>query len=143
MTRMNWDDYGLEIAETAASRSEDPFLKVGACVFREDKSIVGIGYNGAASGVDIDWSDRDKRRLYVIHAEVNALRYCTPDQTKNGFLYSTHLPCIECIKVIASYGIKNIMYRDLIDNATYDLYSIYQLGVAYKLNLTQKQKVQE
>ncbi len=27
-----------------------------------------------------DWVDRDKRRLYIVHAEQNALRYVKPDE---------------------------------------------------------------
>ena len=53
--RMSWDRYGLEIAKAASYRSEDPYLQVGACVLRIDRSIISIGYNGAASGVNISW----------------------------------------------------------------------------------------
>jgi dCMP deaminase len=140
MTRMSWDKYGLEIAKAASCRSEDPYLKVGACVLRRDRSIISIGYNGAAPGVDIPWEDRDARRGFVIHAEVNALRYCTPDQTTGGYLYVTHHPCSECIKVIASYGITNVMYSDLIDVAVYDLSSIAELAKAFNIILKQEVK---
>jgi len=140
MTRMSWDKYGLEIAKAASCRSEDPYLKVGACVLRGDRSIISIGYNGAAPGVDIPWGDRDARRGFVIHAEVNALRYCTPDQTKGGYLYVTHHPCSECIKVIASYGITYVMYSDLIDAEVYDLSSITQLAKSFNISLKQEVK---
>ena len=140
MTRMSWDKYGLEIAKAASYRSEDPYLKVGACVLRGDRSIISIGYNGTAPGVNIPWEDRDARRGFVIHAEVNALRYCTPDQTKNGYLYTTHHPCAECIKVIASYGITYVMYSDLIDGAVYDLSSIAELAKAFNISLKQEVK---
>jgi len=140
MTRMSWDKYGLEIAKAASYRSEDPYLKVGACVLRGDRSIISIGYNGTAPGVNIPWEDRDARRGFVIHAEVNALRYCTPDQTKDGYLYTTHHPCAECIKVIASYGITYVMYSDLIDGAVYDLSSIAELAKAFNISLKQEVK---
>lgn len=137
MSRMTWDEYGLVIAQTASLRSEDPYLRVGSCVLREDRSIVGVGYNGAASGIKIPWEDRDARRNYVIHAEVNALRYCTPEQTKNGYLYSTHHPCSECVKVAASYGIKNMMYVDLLDATIYDMESIKEIAITFGINLKQ------
>lgn len=140
MTRMSWDKYGLEIARAASYRSEDPYLKVGACVLRGDRSIISIGYNGAAPGVDIPWGDRDARRGFVIHAEVNALRYCTPDQTKNGYMYCTHHPCCECIKVIASYGITSVMYSDLIDGTIYDLSAIAELARSFNISLKQEVK---
>lgn len=135
--RMSWDKYGLEIAKAASYRSEDPYLKVGACVLRIDRSIISIGYNGAASGVDIDWGDRDSRRSYVIHAEINALRYCTPDQTRGGYMYITHHPCLECIKVIASYGIDTVTYSELIDNSIYDLGAIKNMAQEYNIKLIQ------
>jgi len=137
MTRMSWDKYGLEIAEAASKRSEDPYFKVGACVLRSDHSIISIGYNGAAPGVNISWADRDARRGFVIHAEVNALRYCTPDQTRGGFMYVTHHPCAECIKVIASYGIKIVIFSETIDPKVYDLEAIKQLADACGISLKQ------
>ena len=135
--RMSWDKYGLEIAKAASCRSEDPYLQVGACVLRMDRSIISIGYNGAASGVDISWGDRVARRSFVIHAEINALRYCTPDQTRGGYMYITHHPCLECIKVIASYGIDEVRYIDLIDGSIYDLEAIGKIARLYNITLIQ------
>jgi len=138
MNRMSWDEYGLELALTAAKRSEDPYLKVGACILRSDRSVVSLGYNGAPSSVEIIWNDRDARRGSVIHAEINALRYCLPSDTRDGYLYITHHPCAECLKVIASYGIKKIIFKDLINNDVYDLESIKFLARLYGISLEQK-----
>ena len=73
-TRIDWHTYALKLALVASERSEDPYVKVGACVLRLDNSVAGLGYNGAPPEVDIYWHDRDERRKRVIHAEVNALR---------------------------------------------------------------------
>ena len=62
MKRLDWEEYALELARVAALRSEDPFMKVGACVLRHDNSVAGLGYNGAPPGIEIDWSNRDERR---------------------------------------------------------------------------------
>jgi len=140
MTRISWDKYGLEIAKAASYRSEDPYLKVGACVLRMDRSIISTGYNGAAPGINIVWDNRDARRGYVIHAEINALRYCTPDQTRGGYMYVTHHPCLECIKVIASYGINEVHYIDLIDGSVYDLEAIANIAREYNIRLIQEAK---
>lgn len=101
----------MSLAEVAASRSEDPWVKVGACVLRKDHSVAGLGYNGAPSGTEIDWSDRDKRRQYVIHAEANALRYLRPDE--GSILAVTLAPCPNCLTLIASYRIPTVFYRDV------------------------------
>tara|TARA_Y100000310_G_C20463290_1_gene706379 strand:- start:411 stop:812 length:402 start_codon:yes stop_codon:yes gene_type:complete len=110
-TRLSWQNYALKIAEVASERSEDPYLKVGSCALRHDNSVAGVGYNGAPQGIEIDWSNRDERRLRVVHAEVNALRYTTPGECY--FLASTYLPCNECMRMIASYGIKKVIYKHL------------------------------
>jgi dCMP deaminase len=104
----------MSLAVAAAARSEDPWVKVGACVLRKDHSVAGLGYNGAPSGTDIDWSDRDKRRQYVIHAEANALRYLRPDE--GSILAVTLAPCPSCLTLIASYRIPTVFYRDTSEN---------------------------
>jgi dCMP deaminase len=108
--RIDWENYALELALVASKRSEDPYLKVGACALRLDNSVAGLGYNGAPPGIEIDWSDRDDRRKRVVHAEVNALRYTKPGESK--LLACTHLPCNECLRMVASYGIKKIIYAN-------------------------------
>jgi dCMP deaminase len=57
-----------------------------------------------------DWTDRDRRRLFVVHAEQNALRYIRPDEC--GLIAVTTLPCNDCLKAIASYGIKRVVYGE-------------------------------
>lgn len=118
--RLSWDEYGLHIATVAAMRSEDPWLKVGSCVLRADNTVAATGYNGAPAGQDIDWADRGKRRALVIHAEANALRYCTPADIRGGRVYVTHHPCGECVKLIAAYGISAVVYAHDLDPAVYD-----------------------
>ena len=114
MLRIDWESYALKLAFVASERSEDPWLKVGCCLLRQDNSVAGLGYNGAPPGVDIDWSDRDERRKRVVHAEVNALRYSSPGEC--ALLDCTHLPCNECLRMIASYGIKKIIYTHEYEN---------------------------
>jgi dCMP deaminase len=107
---MRYEEYALSIAETVAQKSKDPWRKVGACILRNDNSIASVGYNGFPAGMTEDWSDREERRLFVVHAEQNALRYIRPEEC--GLIAVTTLPCNDCLKAIASYGIKRIVYRD-------------------------------
>jgi dCMP deaminase len=88
---MSWDEYAMSIAEAVAKKSKDPWQKVGAVILREDNSIASVGFNGFPQGQEEDWSDREERRKYVIHAEQNALRYTNPGEGKT--LVSTLLPC--------------------------------------------------
>ena len=108
---MNWNEYALEIATVAAKKSKDPWRQVGACLLRHDNTVAGIGFNGFPAGMREDWQDRDKRRLFVIHAEQNALRYVKPDEC--SLMAVTLLPCNDCLKAIASHGIKTVIYRDI------------------------------
>ena len=75
--RMVW---ALELAQVASTMSEDPYKKVGAVAMRPDNSIAAVSYNGAPPNVEIDWSNRDERRVYVIHAETNLLRFIKPHE---------------------------------------------------------------
>ena len=131
MERLSWVDYGIELAKTAALRSEDPFVKVGCCLFRPDNSVASLGYNGAPPGIDIDWTDRDERRKRVIHAETNALKNIKPQEVDRMFV--TLMPCGDCIKNVASYGIKHVFYIK-----TYNLDKRAEgLALEFGINLTQ------
>jgi dCMP deaminase len=110
MSRISWEEYALKLAETASIRSEDPYLKVGACVLRHDNSVAGLGYNGSPPGYEIDWSDRDSRRPFVSHAERSTLRYCKPGEAK--LIAITLSPCQHCIMDIAMFGIKKVVFRN-------------------------------
>jgi len=81
--------------------------------------VASLGYNGPPSGVDIDWSDRDARRAWMVHAEANALRYVRPGEV--WLLATTMLPCSNCMLLIASYGIKEVVYRDMLDPDVYNV----------------------
>jgi dCMP deaminase len=121
MVEMNWNEYALNIAFAVAEKSKDPWRKVGACLVRHDNSIASVGYNGFIAGMQEDWSDRENRRRLVVHAEQNALRYIKPDECR--LIAVTLLPCNDCLKAIASYGIKEIAYAQTyeLDESTLEL----------------------
>jgi dCMP deaminase len=119
MSRPGWPQHALNIAKAAALRSEDPYCQVGATVLNAEGIVLGVGYNGTVSGVEIDWQDREGRRPYVIHAEANALRYSNPEATAGGLLATTHFPCSACVLQAGSYGISYIMWEQPPDWATY------------------------
>ena len=124
---MNWDEYAMSIAEVVARKSKDPWRQVGAVILREDNSIASVGYNGFPQGIEEDWSDREERRKYVIHAEQNALRYTQPGEGKT--LCSTLLPCSDCLKTIAAYKIKRVIYKDIYQTDPSALLTAEKMGV--------------
>lgn len=112
--RIDWNNYFLEIAKVVSIKSPDTHTKVGCVlVSKINNRIMGTGYNGLISGSndDIDWNDREMIRKYVIHAEMNCLIY-SGKINEPCKLYITISPCKDCIKLIASYNIKDIYYRE-------------------------------
>ena len=124
---MDWDEYAMSIAETVAKKSKDPWKKVGSVILRGDNSIASVGYNGFPQGAAEDWTNRDERRKYVIHAEQNALRYIKP--LEGTTLCSTLLPCRDCLRSIAAYQIKRIVFKDVYENDPISLEIAEKMGV--------------
>jgi dCMP deaminase len=114
MNRISWEEYALKIAEVAALRSEDKFVQVGSCALDYSNRVIGVAYNGLASGISVPssfWEDRDARRPFMIHAEVNLLSLVKRGECR--LLACTLLPCSCCASMIASYGIQTVVYRDV------------------------------
>jgi len=118
---MTWEKYAYNLAVVAAQKSKDPWVKVGTCLLRHDNSVASLGYNGFPAGMQEDWNNRDERRKYVVHSEVNALRYIKPNECY--LAATTLLPCNDCLKSLASYGIKKIVYGEVyqLDPSTLEL----------------------
>lgn len=108
---LSWERYALKLAKVAASKSKDPYIQVGCCLLRRDHSVASLGFNGFPSGMKEDWSDRDKRRKYTVHAEINSLRYIQPGECYLAAV--TLLPCNDCLKSLAAYGIQKIVYESV------------------------------
>jgi len=128
-SRISWEEYALRIAEVAALRSED-VRKVGACALDYSNRVIGVAYNGLASGVNVDpsfWEDRDKRRPFMIHAEANLLSLF--ERNRCRLLACTLLPCSSCATLIAAHGIKKVVYKELYkrDQAALEIFKFYNI----------------
>ena len=117
LERIDRLEWALRLAETAAMMSEDPYKKVGSVALRKDYSIAGVSYNGAPPRIAIDWSDRDERRKYVIHSEINLLRYIKPNEC--DVVAITLSPCNDCLRNLCAYGIKKIVFREKYDKCDF------------------------
>lgn len=131
MNRLEKLEWWLQLAEVAAKRSEDPYCKVGAVAIREDGSIAAVSYNGAPPKIEIDWSDRDKRRQFVVHAETNLLRYIKPHECPDVAI--TLAPCYDCLKNLASYGVKRINFINYYDKC--DKVILAKMAKIYRMEL--------
>lgn len=113
------DETFIEIAKLMAKNSYAERLKVGAVLAKEDR-IMATGYNGTPKGYNneceyIDTITGDKKtKDIVVHAEQNLLMFCAKHgiKTEGCTLYITHSPCITCAKLIASAGIKEVVYEN-------------------------------
>ncbi len=128
--RIGWEEYALRMAETAALRSEDVYTKVGAVGLDFSNRVIGVAYNGLASGVQVDeefWKDRDARRPFMIHAETNLLSLFKRGDCK--LVACTLLPCSYCASMIAGYGIKKVVYRDVYhrDQQALNIFKFYNI----------------
>lgn len=130
MNRLSWDEYAIKIADVASLRSEDPYVKVGACALDDCNKVIGVAYNGLATGKNVDasfWKDRDERRPYMIHAEANLLSLFKRNECK--LIACTLLPCSSCATIIAANGVKRVIYRDLYhhDMKALDIFNFYNI----------------
>ncbi len=131
--RLSIPEYAMALAHVASLRSEDPFRKVGAVAFDFDNRVIGTAYNGLAPGFNPDhvfWLDRDARRKFMLHAEVNLCSLFTRGNVK--LIACTTKPCSSCTQMLCAYGVKEIYYRD--DYADSEADAICQL---YGINLVQ------
>lgn len=108
----------MDCAERFAQLSSATRAKVGAIIVK-DKRIISIGYNGMPSGWDnaceehvVD--DVFKTKPEVLHAETNAIAKVaqSSESSKGSEIFCTHLPCIECAKLIHQSGIVTVYYRE-------------------------------
>lgn len=126
MNRPSWDEYFMQVAELAATRSTCLRRQVGAVIVR-DKHVISTGYNGAPKGVPhceekggclrekLGIPSGERHELCrALHAEQNAIiQAASLGQSVEGAdIYVTHQPCIICTKMIINAGIKRIFVRE-------------------------------
>ncbi|XP_044317633.1 probable deoxycytidylate deaminase [Drosophila rhopaloa] len=112
-----WDDYFMATALLSAERSKDPVTQVGACIVDSQNRIVSIGYNGFprnCSDDEFPWTKSkvflEDKKMYVVHAEANAILNNNGLNLTGTRLYTTLFPCNECAKLIIQVGISHILY---------------------------------
>ncbi|MEA5535478.1 dCMP deaminase family protein [Crocosphaera sp. XPORK-15E] len=122
--RPTWDEYFIMIAKLAATRSTCLAFPVGAVIVK-DRQLLATGYNGSPSGSahctaqgfcypglsSCDASSSLPSR--AVHAEANAIAQAAKHgiSTNGAFIYVTLEPCISCLKLIISAGIKEVFYE--------------------------------
>lgn len=110
--RLEWDEYFMAISFLISSRSPCKRLQVGSVIVKENRILAG-GYNGFLPGAPHISRIRDNHEMGTIHSEMNAIADCAKRgvDVKDGKVYITHFPCINCFKAVVASGIKEIIYH--------------------------------
>jgi dCMP deaminase len=105
----------MKIAYAVSERSTCDRAFVG-CVLVLDKRILTTGFNGSPAGqAHCDEAGHlmvDDHCVRTIHAETNAIIQAALHgvSTRGATCYVTHLPCINCTKVLINAGITRLVY---------------------------------
>lgn len=109
--RLTIDEYAVQLALVASLRSEDPYVRVGACAFNHENRVIGLAYNGTAPGLSVGpefWADREKRLPFMIHAEQNLCSLFKRGEAR--LVCTTIMPCSHCARMLVAYGVKKVVY---------------------------------
>jgi dCMP deaminase len=143
--RSSWDEYYIDLAVAAASRSTCSRLSVGAVIVR-DKQIISTGYNGSLSGaphcVDVGCLLVNGHCVATTHAEQNAIQQAAKlgVSTAYGVMYVTHKPCLNCFKAAYTAGIKRIVYKDNYGDVDYSILKLNPNNMIAVVQLPQNTK---
>ncbi len=123
--RPSWDEYFMEMAELARTRTTCIRRGVGAVIVK-DHRVLATGYNGTPNGLT-HCSETGCMRAKMnipsgqraelcrgLHAEQNAIiQAATLGQNIGGsVLYCTTQPCSICSKMIINAGIKRVVIAE-------------------------------
>lgn len=102
----------MDVAERFAQLSSAKRAQVGAIIVKDNR-IISIGYNGMPSGWDNECEHEGKTKPEVLHAETNAIAKVarSPESAEGATMFCTHLPCIDCAKLIYQSGICTVYYK--------------------------------
>lgn len=114
-TYVSWDEYYMNFARLAATKSKDT-TKVGAVLVGPDGEIRLTAYNGPPRGVQDkpERFDRPAKYLYASHAEANLIAFAAREgiRTASCTVYVTHMPCSACARAIIQSGVQQICFGD-------------------------------
>ena len=117
----------MKMTLMAASRAEVTKYAKGkpsvGCVIcrsrdRGAPAVLAVGWNGFLPGLTEEQLERLKAELskekqmtreLALHAEENALQYCSEDPLK-ATVYVTHVPCTTCTKQLIARRVRRVYY---------------------------------
>jgi dCMP deaminase len=123
-SRPTWDEYFMMLAKLTATRSTCLAFPVGAVIVK-DRQVLSTGYNGSPSGSahcttqgfcypELSACNASKiLPSRSVHAEANAIAQAAKHGISTGgaSIYVTLEPCLSCLKLIISAGIREVFYE--------------------------------
>ncbi len=116
-TRPSFHDIYMQLAVSMSRRSTCRRLNVGCAIVSADfRHVLGVGYNGSASGGPND-CDRVGEvavgNCGCIHAEANAVINCSASRSEQKIVFCSHLPCVTCSKFLINLGgVTEVFYKN-------------------------------
>ncbi len=117
MVRVSWEQYFMNLARQAATRSTCPRKHVGAVIVR-DRNILSTGYNGSLRGAphcdEAGCLMENGHCIRTVHAEANAIIQAARHGVRldGAEIYVTASPCFSCFKLIVNAGITKVFYGE-------------------------------
>lgn len=115
--RPSWDEYFMMLAKLVATMATCKKRRVGAVVVR-NRRILTTGYNGAPPGMPhctevgcLVFEEEGSSCRRAIHAEQNAVLQ-NSGGLEGATLYTSYLPCVDCMKDIVSARIAEVVYEE-------------------------------
>lgn len=111
--QLEWDEYFMRLAETAALKSKDPGSKNGCVIVDKEHRVVSMGYNGLVRGADeskMTLSERPMKYRFSTHSEMNAVLFARRDLS-GCTIYNFMATCDNCLKYCLQAGIKRFVYK--------------------------------
>jgi dCMP deaminase len=123
--RPSWDEWGLSLAKTVATRADCTRSQVGAVLLSKTNRVLSVGYNGLLAGIPGCASagncprgqlsteecarNTDYANCPATHAERNAIEHADPSQLPSATLYTTRAPCPACWTLIRAARVARVV----------------------------------
>jgi dCMP deaminase len=143
--RPSWDEYFMNIARVAASRSNCVKRKVAAIVTL-DRRIISTGYNGTPRGTKncneggcprcngLAPGGTGLGECFCSHGEENAISQAAYHgvSLRGSTIYTTYSPCLQCTKLIINAGLREVVYNAAYPLGEASLELLVEAGVAVR-----------
>lgn len=114
---MDWETFFMSLVYLIGMKSKDESTHLGAVIVSQDNTIISVGYNGIARGVEYneERQQRPEKYFWMEHAERNAIYNAvrTGANLTNATMYTNGTPCCDCARAVIQSG----LYAVIVDKS--------------------------